>query len=298
MKLLKKAREQKGFTQSQLGKVLGTTQQTIARWEAGKVEPNIASLRDLAICLDTSVDYLLGKEPVLAYQNTDPFSWIKGDKSGYWGNIGIRPPNHEYSIWYPVTTLTMESVYEEIQSISNSSFIPFQTLNNKMVVFCPSRIESLIFLDEADDQVIGDWRVSPADIEGWPEEIYECLQHLLWNIEGDIDDNEEFSEKLVSVSKNLITEHKLTQEDLIRMCLHTRIIHTSGKNKYLDVASMKMADALFHFEQENIDFLMLPLGNEERNIFLSLNLIALIEFPLTIMKQGLQEILAGDTSFR
>jgi transcriptional regulator with XRE-family HTH domain len=35
-------------------------QQTIARWETGKAEPNLAALSDLAAILNTSIDELLG----------------------------------------------------------------------------------------------------------------------------------------------------------------------------------------------------------------------------------------------
>jgi hypothetical protein len=44
--------------------MLKTTQQTIARCEAGKAEPNLSALQDLAMIFGTSVDDLLGKNPL------------------------------------------------------------------------------------------------------------------------------------------------------------------------------------------------------------------------------------------
>jgi DNA-binding XRE family transcriptional regulator len=51
MKNLKVARERWGLTQVELAERLNTTQQTVAHREAGKAEPNLATLRDLAMCL-------------------------------------------------------------------------------------------------------------------------------------------------------------------------------------------------------------------------------------------------------
>jgi hypothetical protein len=109
----------------------------------------------------------------------------------------------------------MEQVFGELQDIETSTWISFQTLNNKMVVCRPSQLQALTFLDEAEDQIEGDWNVGPDDVEGWPQEIYECLGHLLWERLGDSGNDGEFSEKLVSGTRALISKYRLDDKKLM-----------------------------------------------------------------------------------
>lgn len=57
---IREAREKLGWTQSELAKKMGTTQQTIQRYEAGAVDVNSSKLVRLAEILGTTVDYLIG----------------------------------------------------------------------------------------------------------------------------------------------------------------------------------------------------------------------------------------------
>jgi len=45
--LLKEARLRAGLTQEQLGRRVGRSQSAIARWESGRVQPSLETLRDL-----------------------------------------------------------------------------------------------------------------------------------------------------------------------------------------------------------------------------------------------------------
>lgn len=51
--MVKLARIDKGITQSQLAKMIGTKQPSIARLESGKTPPSISFLNDIAKALDT-----------------------------------------------------------------------------------------------------------------------------------------------------------------------------------------------------------------------------------------------------
>lgn len=57
---IREARERLGWTQAELAKKMGTTQQTIQRYEAGSVDVNSSKLVKLAKILGTTVDYLIG----------------------------------------------------------------------------------------------------------------------------------------------------------------------------------------------------------------------------------------------
>lgn len=53
-------REQAGLTQSAFAKAFGVAQSTVAGWESGAREPNIATVRRLADFFCVTADYLLG----------------------------------------------------------------------------------------------------------------------------------------------------------------------------------------------------------------------------------------------
>jgi transcriptional regulator with XRE-family HTH domain len=58
---LKKAREAKGLTQSQLAKMLNVSDVTISRYENNTRSPDADMLRRLADILSVSADYLIGR---------------------------------------------------------------------------------------------------------------------------------------------------------------------------------------------------------------------------------------------
>ena len=91
MERLKELRRQAGFTQAQLAQMLRTTQQTVGRWESGKVEPDIATLRDLAMIYGTSVDDILGQNPLTGAKTiTSNHVFFRGDEEG--GEIHKKRP--------------------------------------------------------------------------------------------------------------------------------------------------------------------------------------------------------------
>ena len=59
---LKALREQAGLSQNAFARTFGVAQSTVAGWESGAREPNIATIRHLADFFGVTVDYLLGGE--------------------------------------------------------------------------------------------------------------------------------------------------------------------------------------------------------------------------------------------
>ena len=54
------AREARGYTQEQLAQAIGTTQQTIQRWESGQVTPRVDKVEDISRALGITMSFLLG----------------------------------------------------------------------------------------------------------------------------------------------------------------------------------------------------------------------------------------------
>lgn len=86
VKNLKLLRTNKGLSQQQLAEVIGTSQQSINKYENHNVEPDIDTLIAFADFFNTSVDYLIGNtdikrkiEPVHQYYlNDEETSLIDG----------------------------------------------------------------------------------------------------------------------------------------------------------------------------------------------------------------------------
>lgn len=62
---LVKVRKSK-FTQAQLAALIGISQQEISRYESGEVKAPINYISDVAGCCNVSVDYILGREQLIA----------------------------------------------------------------------------------------------------------------------------------------------------------------------------------------------------------------------------------------
>ncbi len=63
-KRIKELRKDKGLTQSQLAKIISSTQDTISLWELGKSYPDIINLVKMAKYFSVSTDYLLGLQDI------------------------------------------------------------------------------------------------------------------------------------------------------------------------------------------------------------------------------------------
>ncbi|MBQ1448230.1 MAG: helix-turn-helix transcriptional regulator [Erysipelotrichaceae bacterium] len=76
-------RKDLGLTQTDFAEKLNVIRQTVSRWEAGTVLPDIDKIPDIALILDVSCDYLLKDENEEERQNaTDAISRLLMDAKG------------------------------------------------------------------------------------------------------------------------------------------------------------------------------------------------------------------------
>ena len=64
------ARQITGWTQEQLAEAVGTTQQTIQRWETGQTDPQCSKIKAISRILGVTVSYLMGMDDVGQQQPT------------------------------------------------------------------------------------------------------------------------------------------------------------------------------------------------------------------------------------
>ena len=62
--LIKDARQKKGYTQEDLGDILGVTNKAISRWERGESFPDVALIESIAQALDLKIDEIILGESV------------------------------------------------------------------------------------------------------------------------------------------------------------------------------------------------------------------------------------------
>jgi len=63
-------RKKKGFSQADLGKLIGTSGDVIGRYERGDIKPSIEVVQKIADALEVSIDYLVGKTSILLDKQT------------------------------------------------------------------------------------------------------------------------------------------------------------------------------------------------------------------------------------
>lgn len=79
VKNLKELRREKGISQHELASIIGTSQQSVNKYENHNIEPDIATLILLADYFETSVDYLIGRTSPSHMQETDNMSFEEAE---------------------------------------------------------------------------------------------------------------------------------------------------------------------------------------------------------------------------
>ena len=69
---IKRAREEKGFTQQTIANKLYVSRQAVSRWENGSRYPDLLTAKSLAAALDTNLDKLLSNDDMQNYPEVNP----------------------------------------------------------------------------------------------------------------------------------------------------------------------------------------------------------------------------------
>lgn len=139
---LKQLRQAHKLTQAALADKLGTTQQTIQRWETGKTSIPSKALKDLAITLDCSSDEILG---IAEYGRTRYGTWFlseseKKDRQkliGYYGGVYLTLQGISKTRDYPIDDIAAHIIESSFPFPSDGSiefpWMCFETMNNKIL---------------------------------------------------------------------------------------------------------------------------------------------------------------------
>jgi transcriptional regulator with XRE-family HTH domain len=147
VKKLKELRTAAGLTQKQLAERLGTTQQTVARWESNQTGIPSASLRDIATLLGGSVDELLGVErrplftsaPLATPDHRVPFGRLTV-------NLGFA--SRQYPIDDGQRRSLSEALHSDFSLEGFKGWIAFTSLDNRLVLLNPALLTHLSLLND------------------------------------------------------------------------------------------------------------------------------------------------------
>lgn len=73
---IKELRKRKGFTQTQLGELINVTKVSISCYEHGTRTPNLETFIDLVNVLETTPDYLLGRDINVVSEEDENYSLV------------------------------------------------------------------------------------------------------------------------------------------------------------------------------------------------------------------------------
>ncbi len=240
---LKEFRQTAGYTQDKIAEMLKTTQQTVARWESGKAEPSLAALRDLSVIFGTSVDDLLGRNPMSDTAVTNSlFSLDKGE-GHFWGNLAIQIPGDRVSRWFPVTLREAKAVERSMKSVSaEEPWFAVPTLNDRMLLVNGMAVKHVGLLDDNADDLDGDWELGWDGYTGFPMEVYRALED--WYFDMDIESSDTFKK----VIEDVIKEHELTPELVAERVTKTALHFKDGSTVRATVSPEHLWEAVFDLE--------------------------------------------------
>lgn len=232
MNRIKEFRMTFGYTQKDLAERLETTQQTIARWESGKSEPNIANLRDLSMLFQTSVDDLLGVNP-LTDKITTHYSVIDTPNvDQFWGHVGIQLPDKNKSLWFPITNDEADFIVKRINSLTvENSWLTITTLNNRLLLINTQLIKKIQILDDNADEIIDDWELDWDSYQGYPIEVYRALEEIQYDL-TDLSDLEKYSIKFKKIIESIMAEEAFTDEIIQEKIIDTHIYFKDSSQSF------------------------------------------------------------------
>jgi transcriptional regulator with XRE-family HTH domain len=134
---LKQLRTSRGLTQKQIAKMLKTTHQTIARWEAGKTDIPDDALKNLAVILRCTTDAILSTEAPKQYgykpSNTFIDCLFELEKKTLFGGLRLQFDLFDRAFNFPINGETDDDINLQVKSvgeIEGSDWLIVNTMDN------------------------------------------------------------------------------------------------------------------------------------------------------------------------
>lgn len=287
MEKLKILRKSCNYTQKDLADILGVKSKDISDWESNKSQPELKTLRDLAVIFGTSVLDILSNDTV---STTHWQPWQKEKIiDSFWGHIGILLCNSTNIKWYPITSATAQRIQESLcydQDI-HDQLLSVDTLNNHFLIINTKSIKKISLLDDSSDAP-ENWEIPWDGYQGLgAEEYYNLIVEYFWDEEYFYENT---SEKLQLVIKDLIEENNFTEENVDEITHNINIYFSDNTSESISIEyDSKFVDTIMDIELGvSSRFRCFEDLNGEKH-FISEENIGLIDIPLYLYKKQLQQ---------
>lgn len=287
MEKLKILRKTCNYTQKDLADILGVKTKDISDWESNKSQPELKTLRDLAVIFGTSVLDILSNEPV---STTHWQPWQKEKIiDSFWGHIGILLCNSNNIKWYPITSATAQRIQESLcyDEDIHDKLLSVDTLNNHFLIINTKLIKKISLLDDSSDAP-ENWEIPWDGYQGLgAEEYYNLIEEYFLDYEYFYENT---SENLQLIIKDLIEENNLTEENVKEITHNINIYFSDNTSESISIGyDSKFVDIIMDIELGvSSRFRCFEDLNGEKH-FISEENIGLIDIPLYLYKKQLQQ---------
>ena len=226
---IKILRNEARLTQAELAEMLGTTQQTIARWESGKSEPNITALKDLAMIFGCSVGDLL---EMSEYQRPSSvrLHWMGNSFDGFWGHFGVRLDGGGHTRWFPISAGESQRIRRCLSSAEVGPWVSVWTLNNRVLYVNTNNVSRVLLVDDDCDPQ-EDWEHKDQALgfeQGIASEIFRALESLL-ETEDDLEAWEtDASDNYKATVLDFVEKSELDRDNIETLLFHTHVYLSNG----------------------------------------------------------------------
>ncbi|MCV2403589.1 helix-turn-helix transcriptional regulator [Marinomonas sp. C2222] len=294
MSVLKKLRESRNLSYSGLADQIGVSSEEVKRWEEDASSISKDSLSSLAYYLGSSSeelqDMIEGNEP---YLTTHPYYILgKGEADGWWGHFGLCLNGKKDSKWFPITLGQANKISNVLDNISSrDEWLIVETLNNRILVFRPTRVSRMWVLDDYADPPEEDWSPPWDGYSGNPSEFYKGLEEYCW-LEGDWEDGGEgersVSNTVIKAVETFTDVHDLDFEKIAELVLETQIYNVEGRTFSHIVEGSRLSELMFSADiGESV--MMLNLSNEKFDFYIPSDNVALIDMPKRCVDKYIRE---------
>jgi transcriptional regulator with XRE-family HTH domain len=252
------------MSQQQLAKKMNTSQQTIARWEAGKAALNVNHIKDLCLVLECSAEELLGWSAEPEEIRESPFA--NSNVGIPYGTLRLVMTFGERE--YPIDENARSSLLKQIEALGvmddrmNEAWIYAWTLNNKTLLINPRHLVKI--------ELISDDVVEMPDYLN--AEIYRSLEQ--WP-------HEELGKNMGDKCEQLTEE--LGEEAIDRLISYVRTTYKTGNDDWSlldkDVATEWFKAVAQWFSLKQSSFIQIKKEGFYQVSFANLGQIATVEIP-------------------
>ncbi|MDF3604845.1 helix-turn-helix transcriptional regulator [Paracoccus sp. DMF-8] len=172
---LRSLRLERGLSQAALAERIGTTQQTVARWETGKSQVSIAQLRALAVALDSSIAAILGETGPARRPARRTAAALPDDRP--FGTLTLEFPGHSRS--HPIARGALDALSADLAArdpgqggaATTTEWLVTATLDGRRIFINPLHLTTLRMLAHSDRHPIPEYLPCPVQeaLCRWPQ---------------------------------------------------------------------------------------------------------------------------------